>query len=210
MRIAIAGFALESVSFLPHLTEKSDFERWALRGPNMIEGLRGGQSAGGGFVDTLEDADAEIMPLVYTDGFAAGSASDDAFEAFRDEIVAGLSAVRNDIDGVLLFLHGAMTTPTRTNPDLECLRAVRAAVGDRIPVMVALDLHANLDPAMTQLATALFGYHYSPHTDMAETGARAAPLPVACAARRGFARHHSDQHRPLPYPASSPRRRSHR
>ena len=174
MRIAIAGFALESVSFLPHLTEKSDFERWALRGPNMIEGLRGGQSAGGGFVDTLEDADAEIVPLVYTDGFAAGSASDDAFEAFCDEIVAGLSAVRNDIDGVLLFLHGAMTTPTRTNPDLECLRAVRAAVGDRIPVMVALDLHANLDPAMTQLATALFGYHYSPHTDMAETGARAA------------------------------------
>ncbi|MDA0662849.1 MAG: M81 family metallopeptidase [Proteobacteria bacterium] len=174
MRIAIAGFALESVSFLPHLTGMADFERWALRGPAMIEGLRGEQSPGGGFVDTLEAAGAEIVPLVYTDGFAAGSATDEAFEAFRDEIATGLTAVRDDIDGVLLFLHGAMTTPTRTNPDLECLRAVRAAVGNDVPVMLALDLHANLAPETTTLANALFGFHYSPHTDMAETGARAA------------------------------------
>ena len=40
--------------------------------------------------------------------------------------------------------------------------------------MLALDLHANLAPETTTLANALFGFHYSPHTDMAETGARAA------------------------------------
>jgi microcystin degradation protein MlrC len=174
MRIAIAGFALESVSFLPHLTDTADFKRWALRGPAMVAGLRGEQSPGGGFVDILEAEGVDILPLVYTDGFAAGSATDEAFDAFRDEITAGLRAERDRYDGVLLFLHGAMTTPRRTNPDLEMLRAVRAAAGPDIPIMLALDLHANLDPAMVTEATALFGFHYSPHTDMAETGARAA------------------------------------
>ncbi len=40
--------------------------------------------------------------------------------------------------------------------------------------MVAFDLHANLSPRTAGLCDALFGFHFSPHIDMAETGARAA------------------------------------
>jgi microcystin degradation protein MlrC len=174
MRVAIAGLALESVSFLPVETEIADFERSALRGCGLIEGLRGTASVGGGFIAVLEEASAEIVPLLYTDCLAAGPAADAAFEAYRDEIVAGLAAEAGRLDGVLLYLHGAMTTPTHTNPDLEMAMAVRRTVGPDLPLMLALDLHGNLSPALANHCTALFGFHYSPHTDMAGTGARAA------------------------------------
>ncbi|HSL93968.1 MAG TPA: M81 family metallopeptidase, partial [Bacillota bacterium] len=48
------------------------------------------------------------------------------------------------------------------------------AVGPDVPIMVALDLHGNLDAEILETGCSLFGYHYSPHTDAAETGRRAA------------------------------------
>jgi microcystin degradation protein MlrC len=176
MKIAIAGLALESVSFLPVETGLADFESNALRGHALIEGLRGTASVGGGFIDILEDAGAEILPLVYTDCSAAGPASDEAFEFYRDEIANGLRRERRGLDGVLLYLHGAMTTPMRPDPETELLRAVRAAVGSEMPLIVAFDLHANLSEDTATLCTALCGFRSSPHTDMDETGRRAARM----------------------------------
>jgi microcystin degradation protein MlrC len=79
-----------------------------------------------------------------------------------------------EFDGVLLDLHGAMTTPTRLDADADTLAAVRRAVGPDIPIVVAMDYHANLDENSIRDADAVFGYHFSPHTDQAETGERAA------------------------------------
>ncbi len=172
-RVAVGGFALESVSFLPQETSLEDFEREARRGLALTEGLAGSASVAGGFLEVLGAAGAEILPLVYTDCSAAGHASDAAFDHYRDELLAGLQAA-GPLDGVLLFLHGAMTTPSRPDPEGDLLQALRAALGPDLPVVVAFDLHANLSPRTAALCTALFGFHFSPHVDMAETGARAA------------------------------------
>lgn len=172
-RIAVGGFALESVSFLPVETGVAAFEREARRGAALVEGLAGTASVGGGFLQVLAEAGAEAVPLVYTDCSAAGHASDAAFERYRDEILDGIARA-GPLDGVLLFLHGAMTTPSRTDPEGDLLQALRERFGTGLPVMVAFDLHANLSPRTADLCDALFGFHFSPHTDMAETGARAA------------------------------------
>jgi microcystin degradation protein MlrC len=174
VRVAVGGFALESASFLPEATGREVFEAAALRGPAMVEALRGSESAGGGFVDCLEAEGAAVAPLVYADAGAAGHAADAAFDAYCAELCAGLADLGGEIDGLLLFLHGAMTTPSRGDPEGELLHAIRAVVGPGLPVVVALDLHANLTAEMVALCNGAFGYHYSPHTDMAETGARAA------------------------------------
>jgi microcystin degradation protein MlrC len=179
MKIAIGGFALESVSFLPIETSREDFEASALRGAQLVERMRGTASAVGGFIDTLESEQAEIFPLVFTDRAAAGNASDDAFDTFCGELCGALAGVSGRVDGVLLFLHGAMTTPNRPDPERDLMDAIRAAVGPDLPIVLALDLHANLAPEITETCTALCGYHYSPHVDMAETGARAARLLLA-------------------------------
>lgn len=174
LRVAIAGFALESVSFLPGAASIADFEAVTYRGDTLTGGLRGSQSPGGGFIDVLDGEGIEIVPLTYADLGAGGNASDAAFVHYRDEICAGLAGVRDQIDGVLLFLHGAMTTPTRTDPEQEFMQAVRDVVGPDLPMMVASDLHGNIDARFGDLADGLFGYHYSPHTDMDETGRRSA------------------------------------
>ncbi|MGD1878657.1 MAG: M81 family metallopeptidase [Kiloniellaceae bacterium] len=179
-RVAVGGFALESVSFLPVETGIDDFEREARRGAALTEGLAGTATVAGGFLRALGAAGApgvDIVPLVYTDCSAAGHSSDAAFDHYRDELLARLRAAQADggpLDGVLLFLHGAMTTPSRVDPEGDLLQALRDTLGPDLPVMVAFDLHANLSPRTAELCTALFGFHYSPHIDMAETGARAA------------------------------------
>jgi len=173
LRVAVGGWALESVSFLPRQTELADFEREARRGGDLTEGLAGTATVAGGFLEVLGAAGVEIVPLFYSDCSAAGHASDAAFDALRDELLARLRQA-GPLDGVLLFLHGAMTTPSRPDPEGDLLAQLRGQLGPGLPLVVAFDLHANLSPRTAKLCTALFGFHFSPHVDMAETGARAA------------------------------------
>jgi microcystin degradation protein MlrC len=182
-RIAVGGFALESVSFLPGETGVAAFEREARRGAALLEGLAGTATVAGGFLAVLAAAGAEAVPLVYTDCSAAGHASEAAFERYRDELLAGVRRA-GPLDGVLLFLHGAMTTPRRPDPEGDLLEALREVAGPGLPLMVAFDLHANLSPRTAVLCDALFGFHFSPHVDMAETGARAARCLLAKLAGR--------------------------
>ena len=78
------------------------------------------------------------------------------------------------IDGLLLDLHGAMVAEHAEDGDGEVLRRVRDLLGQRVPIVACLDLHANLSADMTDLADMLVIYRTYPHLDMAETGERAA------------------------------------
>jgi microcystin degradation protein MlrC len=173
MRIAIGGIALESVSFLSLLTTLDDFRASEAEGAALIERYRGTNTLCGGFISICEREAAEILPFVYTEGGAAGPASDEAFVHYADRICASLAGA-GPLDGVLLALHGAMTTPTRLDPDREVVERVRAVIGRHVPLIVALDYHANIDDQLLRLADGVFGYHYSPHTDIGATGERAA------------------------------------
>ncbi|WP_158746884.1 M81 family metallopeptidase [Acidisphaera sp. L21] len=173
MRVAIGGVMLESVSFLPLLTTLADLQAIEAAGPAMLERFRGTNTLPGGFIAVCEAEALDMVPLVFTDAGAAGPMTDAAFIDYADRLCAGLRAAA-PLDGVLLALHGAMTTPTRLDPDREIVERVRAVVGRDVPMALALDYHANIDAHLLALADAVFGYHYSPHTDIAATGERAA------------------------------------
>ncbi|MHC2543276.1 microcystin degradation protein MlrC [Sinorhizobium meliloti] len=174
MKVAIAGFSLESVSFLPNPTTVEDFQRSESRGSEIVGCYRGTETAIGGFIDICEREGVEMAPIVVTSAGAAGPATDDAFDYYCKVIVDGLEAHSGSLDGVLLDLHGACTTPTRLDADGDMVRLVRSVVGPNIPIMLALDYHGNVDASTIRGATASFGYHYSPHIDMGDTGRRAA------------------------------------
>lgn len=176
MRLAIAGFGLESVTFLPEVTDVADFERLAKRGDAVVEGLRGSNTAAGGMIAAAEAAGADLFGLVYVDAGAAASASDAAYEGYAREIVEGLKAHAGELDGLLLHLHGALATPTERRADAGVLKAIRAAMGPDFPIGLAMDLHGNLGPEVIEHATVIAGYHHSPHTDMGRTGERAARM----------------------------------
>ncbi|MGL4291655.1 MAG: M81 family metallopeptidase [Phreatobacter sp.] len=194
MRIAMGGIALESVSFLSLLTTLADFKASEAEGQVLIDRFRATNTLCGGFIAVCEREGAEILPMVYAEGGAAGPAEDAAFVHYVDRICASLAAA-GPLDGVLLALHGAMTTPTRLDPDREVVERVRAVIGRHVPLMVALDYHGNIDDQLLRLADGVFGYYYSPHTDIAATGERAAnclmrvlkgaPRPVMAIAKPG-------------------------
>lgn len=172
-RVAIAGFLQESVTFIGEMTTLEQFQLVESAGPALIEKYRGTNTGIGGIIDRCERENADIVPIFYTFGGAAGPTSDEAYDHYIARLLDELKAA-GKLDGVLLDLHGAMATPRRLDADRETLERVRAVVGSGVPVMVALDYHANLDQATIAAADAVFGYHYSPHTDMGPTGERAA------------------------------------
>jgi microcystin degradation protein MlrC len=177
MRIAIGGISLESVSFLDEVVSLKEFRTRESAGEQMLAHYRDTNTAIGGFLAVAEKAGAEIVPLVFTTAGAAGLGADDAFVHYVDEICARLKAAL-PVSGVLLALHGAMATPTRLDPEREVVERVRAVVGRKVPVMVALDYHGNIDDSLLRVADAVFGFHYSPHTDMGWTGERTASCMV--------------------------------
>lgn len=173
MKIAIAGFHIESVSFLPHTSTYEEFEAGALRGEPLIEGLSGTNTVIGGFLDVCREHDAHIHPLVYAYLGALGRVADDTIERYCDEICRGLAAI-DELDGVLLHLHGAAWAPGYEDPERFIIESVRRTVGDGVRIMVGFDYHGNLDADSIRACDAAFAYQKSPHTDMGETGRRTA------------------------------------
>jgi microcystin degradation protein MlrC len=99
--------------------------------------------------------------------------TEDAFERIVKVMIDG---IRNagKIDAVYLDLHGAMVTEHLDDGEGEVLRRVREVIGKDLPLVVSLDLHANVTAAMVEHADALIAYRTYPHIDMADTGRAAA------------------------------------
>src|SRR5437764_15356041 len=87
-------------------------------------------------------------------------------------LVEGLA--RSQPDAVFLELHGAMVTQSHDDGEGELLRRVRKAVGSAVPIVVSLDLHANVSADMVELADFISSYRTYPHVDWGPTGGRCA------------------------------------
>jgi microcystin degradation protein MlrC len=101
--------------------------------------------------------------------------TDAAFERVAAKLCNGL-AEAGPLDGVLLDLHGAMVVESYEDGEGELLRRLRALVGPELPVVVTLDLHANVTRAMVALSDAITLYRTYPHVDMSATARRAVAL----------------------------------
>ena len=128
----------------------------------------------GGFIKAAEANGHELTPVIWAGASASAHVTTDAFERIGGEII---DAVRQGgFDAIYLDLHGAMVTEHLDDGEGEILERVRQIVGDRMPVVVSLDLHANVTARMFRHASALVAYRTYPHVDMAETGERAARI----------------------------------
>lgn len=191
-RIAIGGLHHETNSFAP---QPATFERFVeadgwpplLRGADLLPGCAGINLAITGFVDAAR-ARHELVPLTWANACPSGPVTRDAFERLAGMILDELRAV-GPVDGICLDLHGAMVTEHLEDGEGELLARVRAVAG-AVPVVAALDLHANVSDAMVEHADALVAYRTYPHIDLAETGARCLPLLEHRMAGRALAKAH--------------------
>jgi microcystin degradation protein MlrC len=117
----------------------------------------------------------ELAPLVWTSGGAGGYVTSEAYERIVGELVGRLSLAM-PVDAVYLDLHGAMCSVDFEDGEGELLRRVRATAGPNVPVVISLDYHTNLTPAMADLTDGMAIYYTYPHVDRPETGSRAARI----------------------------------
>ena len=175
MRIAIASLMQESNTFSTVITRYEDFN--PVFGPAALERHRGKLTEMGGFIDALSRARHAIVPLCAAWAITANRTRRADFTRLVDEFSGRLARVRPD--GLLLAMHGAQTTEGVDDVEGYVLTRAREIVGPDLPIVVTLDLHANITQAMIDRATALVGYHTYPHTDMYEIGQKAAKLLLA-------------------------------
>src|SRR4051812_6116054 len=193
MKIAVGGFQHETNTFAPQRASWDDFARadaWPgfVRGPELIEAVKGYNIPIAGAVERLQSLGHEIVPLCWCSAPPSSYVAPAAYErvagAMLEDLAAhGLAArgavqgaVSGGIDGIYLDLHGAMVAEHHDDGEGELLRRIRALVGDRMPIVTSLDYHTNMTPAMVAHASAMVGYRTYPHIDMAATGGRAALL----------------------------------
>ena len=188
MRIVTGGIAQETNTFQREPTTLADFLRpgfgTVVRGQHLLD-LEGTGTVYGGAVAEARRLGVELVPTTYGAVMPGGRVAREAFDALRDEILAGVRAAL-PVDGVLLVLHGAMALADHDDGESLLIEAVREVVGPAVPIVAPLDLHTNLSDAMVAGVEAFVGYKEYPHTDMPETGARA--LQILAATVRGEAR----------------------
>ena len=129
----------------------------------------------GGMVSSVNDAGAKPIPLIFASACAAGPINRDCYDALKAEWFERLQAAL-PLDGVLLPLHGSALVEGIDDPEGDMITAARSLVGDDIPIIVTLDLHAHVTQEMVTGADAILAWETYPHHDQFQTGQRAAAL----------------------------------
>ena len=172
MNIAIASILQESNTFSPVMTRYEDFS--PVFGRKAFVRHEGKLTEMGGFIDVLKKAKAAIAPVCAAWAITANRLDRAGYEQLSKAFARHLR--RSKADALLLAMHGAQTAVGEDDVEGAVLQIARDLLGPDKPIVLTLDLHANVTRRMVELADAIVGYHTYPHVDMFEVGQKAARL----------------------------------
>jgi microcystin degradation protein MlrC len=181
MRIVSGGVQHETNTFSKTPTTLADFVRDSNCGETLAGGdtifdrFRGTGSIHGGYISGAEAAGFELVPLLCARAQPSGLVEAECFDTMLLWFLERLDLAK-PFDGVLLDLHGAMVAEHHEDAEGAFIAAVREVVGADMPLVVTLDLHANITAQMAELADVIIGFDTYPHVDMQERGHEAAEL----------------------------------
>ena len=96
-KVLVAQFVTESNANIPY---KTDLENYDLRfGEDAISQMNLGS--------VFADADIEVVPSVYANGFSGGVVTRNAFDYIENRLLNDIRANLGTLDGMFLHLHGA-------------------------------------------------------------------------------------------------------
>jgi microcystin degradation protein MlrC len=137
--------------------------------------FRGTRSAFGATFEAADKFGWSLVHPVSANPNPSGIVTEDAFETITGMVVDAVDT-KGPIDGALLHLHGAMVSESHEDAEGEFLARLRRRLGPEAPVVVTLDLHANVTQRMADNASALIAYRTYPHIDQYERAWQGAEL----------------------------------
>ena len=120
----------------------------------------------------------ELVPTVYARALPGGTVVYEDYMRLANELIDAIP--KEGLDGIWLYLHGAMHVEKIGSGEKYILGKVREKVGFDIPVSVAMDFHANHDDGTVNLANFVTGFRTAPHSDREDTQLRAAEKLLEC------------------------------
>lgn len=169
LRVATLGIHHETNTFASNKTTLAEFNRSGLqtyavqRGQQYADMHGQAQTSMAGYMQGAIQHGFELVPLLFAATDPAGTISSEAFETLGGEAVEMLLD-QGPFDGVLLNQMGAAVSEEYPDMDGELARRVREIVGN-VPVVMTLDLHANVSQQMADQTDALVVYKTNPHID---------------------------------------------
>jgi microcystin degradation protein MlrC len=174
LKILIAECMQEISSFNPVPSDYSYFH--IQRGEELLR-QRGLNTAIGGALSVFEcRSDVQMIPVYGARSGSAGLLSAAGWAQLSAELLEAVASRIGEVDAVYVSLHGAMGAEGELDPEGYLLERIREMAGQKMPIVVSLDLHGILTDRMLRQVDGLAIYHTYPHVDFADTGARAARL----------------------------------
>ena len=177
-KILCGQFKQETNRYAPGLSDEQAYRsREYCWGEEAVRAhFTGAKCELGAFFDELDPyEDCQLIPVVALNAPPGAVTAQCIWQQVTDCLLAAIDA-QPELDGVLLALHGAMATEDMEDGEGNLLERLRQRLGPDIPIVTTLDLHANITQRMVENATALVACDYYPHTDIYETGLRAAKI----------------------------------
>jgi microcystin degradation protein MlrC len=174
-KILTAELMHETNTFSRIATDEQAFRNcFYLVGPDAIAERDQLNTELAGFMDIGRKYGWHMDHVLSAGAGPGGKVTRSAFDWLADPIVAAAKA--GGYNGILLGLHGAMVTDCTEDGEGELLQRLRAVTGNKIPIAITLDLHANVTAAMSELADIIVSYKTYPHIDQRETARQAARI----------------------------------
>lgn len=168
MRIAIGSLQCEGNSLTPVHTRFQDFDY--APGEKMYEKIK--------IMDMVREKGCEVVPTIYAHALPGGAVVKADYLRLAGEIVDGIPT--ESIDGVWLYLHGAMCVEEIGSGEGYLLKRIREKIGPDIPIAVAMDFHADNSDDVVKCANYVTGFRTAPHTDHEATQKRALKALFEC------------------------------
>jgi microcystin degradation protein MlrC len=172
MRVVVGSLQQESNTLTSRMTSRDDFTVY--RGGAMLSHIS--------VTEYFFSVGVDLIPTLYANAVPGGRLREADFLDLAGELVSMIP--RDGVDGIWLYLHGGMEVENLGSGELALLRMVREKVGFDLPIVLALDFHANNTRELMTLVNVVAGYRTAPHRDMQETELRAAELLLRCIEKR--------------------------
>lgn len=172
-RISLGSIIIECNHLGGTLADIDFFRQSELRiGAEILE-----QKSGvvGGMLSVLNARGVDVVPLLVASACPSGPLKSACYRELKDALLKQLKSA-SPVDGVLLPLHGAAAAEDVGDLEGDLIAAVRSIVGPEIPIVVTLDLHADVTELMVESADAILAWETYPHRDTFSTGVRGAKM----------------------------------
>jgi len=170
-RIAVGSIFIECNHFGGRPVDMDTFRRGELHQGDAILSLKTGTV--GGMLKEVREYPADVLPTLVASACPGGPVTEKCYSILKTDLLNRLADAM-PLDGILLALHGAAAAENAGDMEGDLLEAIRKLVGNSVPIVATLDLHAHVTSEMVRFADVFLAWETYPHADAFNTGVRGA------------------------------------